>query len=515
MGWGINVYLQANALICALWVLIIIGRKYLNTSQLLKLSYVGIALGFVFIVSSQWLGEQNFATPSAQLWAGESVWATPTQAMKQPHQGVITVGKYQQPVNYLKLHWVFLSLIGSILALTLFRFGRSFWFFHTLTRRAIAYRKIGRVRLYFTEQFPIPFSFHTVRSAVVMLPTSLLERPGSLQMAIRHEIQHHRQRDTLWAYAIETIRCFFFLNPFAHGLSREISDLQEFACDEVLVDQKNVPPHAYGSCLIEVASQIGARFQPVGATAMAASSEQLKRRIQAMKQPKKTNSLWLATTILILTLGLAAFASAGSVKDRRISMQEAQKWVSNMRSEVPINLNEAVLHELNRFLGTADGRKWVRDTLDRMQGLAPILHEKFKKYKAPKELLAVGFIESGYKNLPEHMNPMQSAGVWQFIPTTARRFNLRVDNQVDERMDIDKATDAALRYLHSNFYLLEDWRLAVMGYYAGENRIRAGIQELGTSDPWVLIAHGYQGDSRYLAKFMAAAIILENPESLN
>lgn len=129
--------------------------------------------------------------------------------------------------------------------------------------------------------------------------------------------------------------------------------------------------------------------------------------------------------------------------------------------------------------------------------------------------LAVPLVESGYRNLKQAPRGPWGAGLWQFIPQTARNYGLRVDEKVDERLDEGKLTDAAFRYLNSNHQRFQSWELALLAYNVGENRVQQGIDGTGSRDAWTLIARGYEGDTRYLAKVMAALLILGRPEALN
>src|SRR5690606_29153165 len=118
-------------------------------------------------------------------------------------------------------------------------------------------------------------------------------------------------------------------------------------------------------------------------------------------------------------------------------------------------------------------------------------------------------------NLRQSPNPRQKgAGIWQFVPSTARIFGLRVDAGVDERLDVDLSTAAAFRYLGANRLRYNDWLLGVMAYNMGEGALDRAIREAGTRDPWELVRRGYENDSGYLPKFMAAVLILKNPEAV-
>lgn len=219
--------------------------------------------------------------------------------------------------------------------------------------------------------------------------------------------------------------------------------------------------------------------------------------------------------VLASILGATAFAAKSLIQDRRLSMDDAKAMAIRAQSQTgfPIEINDMVLQQLNRYLGTPEGRSYMRDALARMEDHQALIAGLVKKHGVPMELMAVPIVESAYQNLTEDRNPSsKAAGLWQFIPSTARNFGLRVDNVRDDRLDIAASTDAALRYLKANHLRFNDWRLAHLGYYIGEDAVQRHINNLNTRDPWTLVRNGH-GDV-YLPRLMAAVLIMKNPESV-
>ena len=226
---------------------------------------------------------------------------------------------------------------------------------------------------------------------------------------------------------------------------------------------------------------------------------------------------FLSVAVLSFLMASLAFASRGMVKDRRVTLSEARTMLENVEGhrDFPLVVNERVLAQLNRFLGTPEGRKRMREGLQRMNNYSSLLSDALSKYSLPSELRAIALVESGYQNLPKEVNPVRAAGLWQFIQGTAIRYNLRVDEQIDERLNVVKSTSAAFRYLSALNLRFEDWGLAVLGYNTGEGNIEKGIRETGSRDPWVLIEEGFTNDPNYLSSVMAAILIMNNPSTLN
>lgn len=109
-----------------------------------------------------------------------------------------------------------------------------------------------------------------------------------------------------------------------------------------------------------------------------------------------------------------------------------------------------------------------------------VVDQIFEEEGLPKELFFVGLIESGYNtHIKSHANAL---GPWQFIKGTAKRYNMTVDSQLDERRSIFKATRAAANYFKDLYNIFGSWELALCAYNAGEYRIINAIRKGNTRD---------------------------------
>jgi membrane-bound lytic murein transglycosylase D len=177
---------------------------------------------------------------------------------------------------------------------------------------------------------------------------------------------------------------------------------------------------------------------------------------------------------------------------------------------VPVNAD--VLRELNRLVGTPEGRALVRIGRERMKRYRPMVERKMRQYGVPSALLAVPFVESAWRNL-KPQPPDTGVGLWQFVGPTARAYGLRVDANVDERLEPAKATDAAMRLLAAHRRRFRSWALSVVAYNGGEGATRRAIARVGR-DPWKVVAAGAETERGYLAKVFAAALVLAEPTLL-
>jgi membrane-bound lytic murein transglycosylase D len=519
--FGFNLLLVLSFLLfkAASRILDIRGLKP-SSQEWLSWQYRALAGLFLLSLLQPFFPKADFFEPPVKQWV-----ATSSRATIEGHLPSAVIGissKVQMDSNlFSNFGWglgiaIFLAA-GLWMLRDAYRLAR-------LKHRSYAIRKVGNVEILVHERVSIPFSFWWFGHQSVLLPFSLLARPSELRIAILHELQHHRQGDTRWVYLMWVLRWLCFWNPFVYFWNRWICENQEFACDEALVDQKKVSSLAYARCLVEVAeTAILQKDHPVCAAGMMfrSDSQLLKRRIEMMcstQKPNKGRSIGAVLAVGLTSLMVfTAYASSGWIQDRRISMSQAQLMTEKARSETgfPIALNELVLTELNRYLGTIEGREFIRLSLQRMETYRPMVETKIQQYAVPAELMAVPITESGYRNLPQPPNSKnKSAGLWQFIPSTARIYGLRVDEQLDQRLNPEMETDAAFRYLKSNALRFQDWQLAVLAYNMGEQSVQKAIEAIGSRNAWTLIRAGYEGDARYLAKINAAMIILKNPDSV-
>ncbi len=113
----------------------------------------------------------------------------------------------------------------------------------------------------------------------------------------------------------------------------------------------------------------------------------------------------------------------------------------------------------------------------------PMIEEKLHEAGLPDDLKYLAVAESGLVNV---QSPANANGFWQFIPKTAQRFGLRVDDLIDERLDPEKATDAAIAYFKYMRTVLPTWTLVAAGYNMGEDNVREAMQWQHASSYWDL-----------------------------
>lgn len=135
--------------------------------------------------------------------------------------------------------------------------------------------------------------------------------------------------------------------------------------------------------------------------------------------------------------------------------------------------------------------------------MAPVL----TRHGVPQDLLYLACVESYLSN--RAYSPAKAAGVWQFLASTAKEYGLEVSDEVDERFNLEKATDAACRYLKSAYREYGDWATAMASYNGGRGRITAELsrQEVDTAFDLYLT----EETQRYVYRIMAMKAVMENP----
>jgi membrane-bound lytic murein transglycosylase D len=177
----------------------------------------------------------------------------------------------------------------------------------------------------------------------------------------------------------------------------------------------------------------------------------------------------------------------------------------------PIRDIPEVRHFLEWFQ-TGSRRPVVERWIERSGRYAEMIQGVLRGKGLPEDLMFTAMIESGFN--PVAVSRAGAKGLWQFMAPTARRYGLRVDRWVDERLDPEKSTVAAARYLSDLHALFGSWELAKAGYNAGEMKVLRAMKSLGTSDFWELTRGRFLRDEtkNFVPAIQAAVLIGRDPE---
>ncbi|NOU61624.1 lytic transglycosylase domain-containing protein [Marinifilum caeruleilacunae] len=145
--------------------------------------------------------------------------------------------------------------------------------------------------------------------------------------------------------------------------------------------------------------------------------------------------------------------------------------------------------------------------IERSELYFPIFEECLDKYDLPLELKYLSVIESALD--PKARSRSGAIGLWQFMYNSCKMFDLRVTSYVDERMDPEKSTEAACKYLQYLHRIFGDWQLAIAAYNGGPGVVREAIQRSGgKTDFWEIAPYLPQQTRNYVPIFIAANYIM-------
>jgi len=207
---------------------------------------------------------------------------------------------------------------------------------------------------------------------------------------------------------------------------------------------------------------------------------------------------------------LASPSSSGPPPPPDPTLELAAEIVSQ---SLPVERNDRVERWVRHWLQNPED---FQVQLSRKGRFAALIEGELLRRDLPRELIYLALIESGFS--PTATSPVAAAGLWQFMPPTARAFGLRVDGWVDERRDPVLATAAALDYLQELHELFGTWPLALAAYNAGPDRvtralrIRGGAVPEGAEPFWEILPQLPRETREFVPRLMAAAILARQAE---
>lgn len=186
--------------------------------------------------------------------------------------------------------------------------------------------------------------------------------------------------------------------------------------------------------------------------------------------------------------------------------------VNGDHNAIPRDMNSHVEAELKLFT-TGREKDFFRESYGRAGRYRPMILAALKEAGLPEELSWLPLIESGYK--ARALSPARALGLWQFIPSTGYKFGLSRNTYIDERLDPEKATHAAIAYLKELHHLLGDWATVLAAYNCGEGRVLRVIRSQNVNyldNFWDLYERLPRETARYVPRFLAVLHILDHPK---
>jgi membrane-bound lytic murein transglycosylase D len=221
----------------------------------------------------------------------------------------------------------------------------------------------------------------------------------------------------------------------------------------------------------------------------------------------------LATICILGALSLSGYAwgwvsqplknSALRQADQPAGLAEdsLEKPTSAWMSDLPPQAHEFVKDYMQ------ENRPRLERMKERSSSYFRTIDHVFAKYGIPSELRYLAVIESNMN--PRAVSNKGAVGPWQIMPETGRGLGLRVDGVRDERVDLNKSTHAAAKYLKSLYRELGDWLLVIAAYNGGPGRVESAIRQSKSRDFWALQRYLPSESRNHVKKFIATHYVME------
>lgn len=221
-------------------------------------------------------------------------------------------------------------------------------------------------------------------------------------------------------------------------------------------------------------------------------------------------SIFGALLLLVFSSALFVFALSNDDKKKLLHEGTAQYFptaIDFAGEKAPLQIAD-VRERLDReLLVNANLHSSTILIMKRANRAFPIIEPILKQYGVPDDFKYLAVIESALTNA---VSPSGAKGVWQFMPETAKEKGMEVNEGVDERYHLQKATEAACKYLLAAKQKFGNWTLAAASYNGGMNGVNTKIVEQQVTDYYDLLLT--DETSRYVFRILALKEIMKHPE---
>jgi membrane-bound lytic murein transglycosylase D len=184
-----------------------------------------------------------------------------------------------------------------------------------------------------------------------------------------------------------------------------------------------------------------------------------------------------------------------------------ERRMRSLHTVIPMTYNSEVRSFIRFYLRHMSTRLDVMLTL--CEYYHPMFEEALSRYGVPEELKYLTIVESAMN--PEATSRVGAAGLWQFMYSTGKLYDLEVNSVVDDRRDPHKSTVAAARHLKDLHTIFGDWQLAIAAYNCGAGNVNKAIARSGGKRSFWEIYGNLPRETRgYVPAFIAVVYVMNN-----
>ena len=223
---------------------------------------------------------------------------------------------------------------------------------------------------------------------------------------------------------------------------------------------------------------------------------------------KLINKITLIIT-LIFASGIFIFATTNEAKVKAITEETIYDFPVKLDfagEETPLKISDVKERFDRELLVNVNLHASTILSIKRANRAFPVIEPILKKNGIPDDFKYLAVIESGLVNV---VSPAGARGIWQFMPETAKERGMEVTENVDQRYDLEKSTEAACSYFLSAKGKFGSWTLAAASYNGGMTGVNKQIAIQKVSNYYDLLLT--EETSRYVFRILALKEIMENP----
>ncbi len=222
----------------------------------------------------------------------------------------------------------------------------------------------------------------------------------------------------------------------------------------------------------------------------------------------KLSSIFILVFLAVLFINSTSESKKKTSESYQIKALKIPNNLSFSGEDIPLEKQDIRERIDREFLVNTYWQSNALLLIKRTHKYFPIIEPILKKNGIPDDFKYLAVIESGLQNVT---SPAGAKGFWQLMKDTAKERGLEVNENVDERYHLEKATQAACDYLNKSKELLGSWTLAAAAYNAGNRGVTKQLNRQKVSSYYDLLLS--DETQRYLPRIVAIKEILTHPEN--